>query len=271
MLRHGNAYHNLRHAVDVLQTSAAFLFTLQCDGSDTLAASLPPLETLALLLAALCHDLDHPGVTNAFLVATRAPLALRYNDNSVLESMHCALLWETLASDPRLDVTAKLPQQEAQLLRQITICAILKTDLSMHADIVRSLKALALRPDPLSLAESRRELVVPALLHCADISNAAKPWPISKRWSDAILTEFYLQGDAERESGACVSASMDRETTSQPTCALGFADFIVAPILQALQALHPPFAEPLTDLCANREVWVDIREGRRRADGETLA
>ena len=35
------------------------------------AAELTPLQTLALLVGAIGHDLEHPGVTNAFLVKSR--------------------------------------------------------------------------------------------------------------------------------------------------------------------------------------------------------
>lgn len=47
------------------------------------AKQLSGLEQLCLLIAALGHDIDHPGVSNAFLVASGAPLALLYNDISV--------------------------------------------------------------------------------------------------------------------------------------------------------------------------------------------
>lgn len=45
---------------------------------------LTPLEMFALAVAALGHDADHPGVTNAFLIATNEPLAVLYNDTAVL-------------------------------------------------------------------------------------------------------------------------------------------------------------------------------------------
>lgn len=38
-----------------------------------LAGSIPALELMALYVAAAMHDYDHPGRTNAFLVATSAP------------------------------------------------------------------------------------------------------------------------------------------------------------------------------------------------------
>ncbi len=40
-----------------------------------------------MLIASVCHDLDHPGVNNKFLVATNSELALLYNDRSVLENV----------------------------------------------------------------------------------------------------------------------------------------------------------------------------------------
>lgn len=45
-------------------------------------ALLSPLEELVLLLAAVCHDLDHDGRTNAFHVSVHSELAQRYNDRA---------------------------------------------------------------------------------------------------------------------------------------------------------------------------------------------
>lgn len=36
------------------------------------------LERLSCLLAAVCHDVDHPGLNQMFLVATDNPLAVLY-------------------------------------------------------------------------------------------------------------------------------------------------------------------------------------------------
>lgn len=49
---------------------------------------LSPSEKFALFLAAAIHDYDHPGLSNSFLVTTRSPLALMYNDLSPLENHH---------------------------------------------------------------------------------------------------------------------------------------------------------------------------------------
>lgn len=43
------------------------------DGYGSLSGLIPGLELMALYVAAAMHDYDHPGRTNAFLVATGAP------------------------------------------------------------------------------------------------------------------------------------------------------------------------------------------------------
>lgn len=54
-----NAYHNAMHAADVTLTVHLFLTKFG------LTRRLSHLETLAALLAAACHDFNHPGTNNA--------------------------------------------------------------------------------------------------------------------------------------------------------------------------------------------------------------
>ena len=85
-----NAYHNFAHAVDVLQACYSFLVTLGLapplsiltdtahNGSwkrdPTLTEEgrmgdiLRPMDVLALLFAAIGHDVGHPGLSNAYMV-----------------------------------------------------------------------------------------------------------------------------------------------------------------------------------------------------------
>lgn len=47
------------------------------EGYSSLSSLIPGLELMALYVAAAMHDYDHPGRTNAFLVATSAPQVKR--------------------------------------------------------------------------------------------------------------------------------------------------------------------------------------------------
>ena len=43
-----------------------------------------------MIIGGACHDHEHPGVNNVYLVETRDDVAIKYNDVSVLENHHVA-------------------------------------------------------------------------------------------------------------------------------------------------------------------------------------
>nr|XP_029502727.1 cAMP-specific 3',5'-cyclic phosphodiesterase 4D-like [Oncorhynchus nerka] len=62
---HGDvAYHNNIHAADVTQSTHVLLST------PALEAVFTDLEILAAIFASAIHDVDHPGVSNQFLIST---------------------------------------------------------------------------------------------------------------------------------------------------------------------------------------------------------
>merc|ERR1712232_326370 len=82
-----------------------------------------------------CHDVGHPGVNNPFLVETSHELAIRYNDNSPLENMHCAKLFE-IANQQKTAVFADLDKVQYKEVRKVCIEAILHTDNMHHFTMV---------------------------------------------------------------------------------------------------------------------------------------
>lgn len=85
-----NTYHNYHHACDVMHTTYRLVIVSK------LHTVFSNLEFFSMLIAALSHDVGHPGVNNAFLVKTRSDLAMFHNDKSPLENMHCSLLYQLL-------------------------------------------------------------------------------------------------------------------------------------------------------------------------------
>ena len=57
-------YHNHSHAADVTQSTHVLL------QSPNLESVFTPLEVFAALFASSIHDVDHPGVTNQYLINT---------------------------------------------------------------------------------------------------------------------------------------------------------------------------------------------------------
>ena len=79
---------NSVHAADVTQAMACFL------AEPLIKKHLTPLEVMASLVAAVCHDVDHPGFNEKFLIASSSHLAGLYHNASVLENHH----WRTAIS-----------------------------------------------------------------------------------------------------------------------------------------------------------------------------
>ncbi|XP_078010027.1 3',5'-cyclic-AMP phosphodiesterase 4A isoform X8 [Phascolarctos cinereus] len=108
------AYHNSLHAADVLQSTHVLLATPALD------AVFTDLEILAALFAAAIHDVDHPGVSNQFLINTNSELALMYNDESVLENHHLAVGFKLLQEE-NCDIFQNLNKRQRQSLRRMVI------------------------------------------------------------------------------------------------------------------------------------------------------
>ena len=106
-----NPYHNAYHAVQVVHS--VFLILLHCERVKT---SLSSLDVLALLIAAVCHDVDHRGTNNAYHMSLCDELALQYNDTSVNEQHHCRLTFAILEV-PGCEVLQNLSVTERRTVR----------------------------------------------------------------------------------------------------------------------------------------------------------
>merc|ERR1712012_458731 len=96
-------------------------------------------EQFSLLIAAVAHDLGHPGLNNGFLVEVGHELAIQYNDISPLENMHCAKLYMLLGI-PASNVSYRLSKEQFRESRTYCIETILHTDMVNHNAMVKDLQ-----------------------------------------------------------------------------------------------------------------------------------
>ncbi|KAI8989396.1 hypothetical protein BDB01DRAFT_833516 [Pilobolus umbonatus] len=111
----------------------------------------------------------------------------------------------------------------------------------------------------------QRIILCQIILHGADISNALRPWPICKSWSNLVCEEFFRQGEAERSHNLPVSPNMDPNQTSQTAISLQFGDFVVSPYFEIFAALFPKGDAMLKTLADNRTQWLLIEEQEEEA------
>lgn len=268
-----NTYHNFYHGYDVMHTVYRLVTV------PGLNYIFSHLEFFALLMAALGHDVGHPGVNNVYLVKAKNELALTHNDRSPLENMHCAVIYELLTK-PRTNIFVGLTESQWREARKLILTVVLGTDMSHHFEQIskcnvffevngtETAKFCSGETDTLDiLAEEKERLFIMEIcLHCADISNPYKPFKICSRWADRVVEEFARQGDREREEGLEISPMMDRATIQLCNMQMGFIEFVVAPLIMAFVKILPPLADIGLAMSDNYCCWGEKRKLEIKVD-----
>ncbi|BEJ00602.1 hypothetical protein CcaverHIS631_0504590 [Cutaneotrichosporon cavernicola] len=297
-----NPYHNYVHAIDVLQATYLFLARINVAppfvwlrdlhpgstppwkrsseaewpsmGRGTARAReiLRPQDVLAIVIAAMGHDVGHPGLSNAFMKNAKVPLSVVYDDKSVLENMHCMLTVQLLRkhgfgfllASPTMAQAAEHPARaklDTRGFRRVLYSAILATDMSLHFAWIHRLKELGeiVRGiEPLErdqLVEEDRIMVCQALIKCADISNPSRPMDVSEHWSVVLLDEWGKQASLEEELGLPVSVVAGVDARLQAKGQIGFIDLFTHPLFRAAADVLPELESLAESVIANRAVW----------------
>ena len=248
-------YHNATHAADVTQTMNYFLSR----GGLAAAAQLTKEMLLGSILAAIVHDVGHIGVNNPFLIATGHALAIRYNDRSPMESMHCATAFELMRADG-CDVLQSLKPSQRRETRRCILDMVLATDNAMHTEYLAKFKSKVEQDEMDFDTTADQLLTLQIALHAADVSNPAKPQPVYYKWKDRIVEEFYSQGDRELEAGLPVTPFLDRhKPIPEEKFQSGFIHGIVRPLYAAFAKLEGLELSLVTNtLEENLKVFTDI-------------
>ena len=242
-----NPYHNWAHVFDVTQT----LYVLA-----TMTGTFERLdawERFALLVAALCHDLEHPGVDKGFV--ERAALGDAFRDK-LLEKHHTLCAFEIMA-DSDIGVLQGISAARYYAFREAVSGCILATCPANHSELVAKLAALTGEG-----GGARKQFEMELLLKAADISNVIKPFPVAARWALRVTDEFFLQGDVERQHGMAVTPLCDRAQQSRVAIQKGFIDFVCAPFFDTLAILYPTLRPAVLVMHANCAQWGDFSDAR---------
>jgi cAMP-specific phosphodiesterase len=248
-------YHSFFHVVDVVQTVHTFLF--RAGG----AQMLEGIERFALLIAALVHDIDHPGVNNSFHLKAKTAigiLASIVGQTSVLEAHHAALAIDILRT-PGTDIFGAMGEEEQAAAFGIVAKTVLHTDPVHHGRCIDGLKKIgggAYNRDN----EEHRVALIDGIMHGADVSNPIKPFPIALQWAERVVEEFSQQGDKERARGDDVLPMFDRDQNRNlPKGQVGFIMF-VTPLFVALDDALPNFGWGVAQMRSNQQEWMRIAE-----------
>ncbi|XP_021453226.1 calcium/calmodulin-dependent 3',5'-cyclic nucleotide phosphodiesterase 1A isoform X1 [Oncorhynchus mykiss] len=233
--KHRNPYHNLIHAADVTQTAHYLML------HTGIMHWLTELDILAMVFAAAIHDFEHTGTTNNFHIQTRSEVAILYNDRSVLENHHVSAAYRLMQED-EMNILVNLSKDDWRELRTLVIEMVMSTDMSCHFQQIKSMRNALQQPEGVDKAKA-----LSLMLHAADISHPAKAWKLHYRWTQALMEEFFRQGDKEVELGLPFSPLCDRKATMIAQSQIGFIDFIVEPTFSVLVDTTEKIITPLIE------------------------
>jgi hypothetical protein len=255
-----NPFHNAVHATDVMFTTMYFY------KAPLLRDITGPLDKFSAVLAAVLHDFAHPGLSNPFLIATRAETAVLYNDQSVLEMFHIAGAFRVMFTTPGCDITEGMTRDQFRQFRETMISMVLATDLKVHFEHLGRVKTRVATDAYATVERKDVMLLMGQALHAADISNPTKPRGMQLRWTERVMKEFWLQGDKEASLGLPVSAFMDRRQPQVGTCQIGFINVLVKPLYVEWHKLLGDVTQNAMD-CIEMSLKLWTEEGNGPAEG----
>ncbi|KAF9010209.1 hypothetical protein BDQ17DRAFT_1273998 [Cyathus striatus] len=265
-----NKYHNFHHALDVLQAIHSYLqaagvvppltilnyasgpwsSSLRFDAPGMLITSLTLRDIFALYIAAIGHDVGHPGVTNAFMKNASSRLSLVFEGKSALEQMHCQfllLLMRTHGLGHLLDDYA---------FRKLLWSTIMATDMSAHLDFMQGFECLIRDTDREQGPVLMRKIAVcQAMLKCADISNPSRPFEIAAYWADALGSEWACQAQLEKELAIDQTMPVCDGPLSLAKGQVSFSTAYVCPLLELMVRAVPRMRKFFTCCQLNLEIW----------------
>ncbi|KAL7630071.1 UNVERIFIED_CONTAM: hypothetical protein RMT77_019799 [Armadillidium vulgare] len=259
----GVPYHNWKHGFCVANSMYVIIKGSPCVFYN--------LEKLALFIGALCHDLDHRGTTNQFLLESDSPLAALYSTDSPLEHHHFNMTVHLLQEEGH-NIFGKLkPSDYKKVLDNMKHC-ILATDLKNFFKNKGIIKELIDEKSFDSGNLEHRLLLQALTMTACDISASAKPWEIHVGFAKEIIEEFYTQGDKEKRAGKTPIAMMDRDKPEeQVPSQIGFISGICIPCYELIEKLIPASAPLLQESKKNLERYKCMKKSQlKESEGEKI-
>ena len=263
-------YHNSLHGLDV--TQSCYIFFSHSNAEKIAKTNV--LDLLSIFIAALGHDIGHPGLTNTFHINDSTDMAITYNDISVLENFHAATLFKTIRKT-ETNIFEKLTTNDYKIIRKRMISEILATDMANHVKVISLIKS------KLSLEENgkdfkfnllteneqtkneEKQCLLDFIIHLADLAHNTRIFSISLKWVKLLSEEFWKQGDLEKQLNLPISFLCDRENSNIPQSQKGFISGFIIPTFDCLCNIFPTLKFTLENAKNNLQMWQKLlNEGR---------
>jgi len=249
-------FHNFKHVFNV--THLCF-HMLMCKVDE----KLTPFDVFALLVAALCHDMDHPGVNNSFMIASLSDLAKLYANDSVLERHHAHMMQRLLSNiGTECDILCDLSMDDRTIFISLVSHAILATDMTRHMLKVNYFteksKLVVCFPRASESDSGQRRELLRSILHTVDIGSQSHCTTLAARWCKIVAKEFSAQYQKEIQLGlppSLVMADLD-DDRKLAVLQSEFIEAIVLPLWSAVADCFPLVQPRVDQLNRNLEFYL---------------
>lgn len=240
-------YHNFPHGFHVAHTLWRMIVSLP--------NTFTEYEKMGLIVAGICHDVDHRGYNNDFFKKMKLPLANLYS-TSVMEQHHYRQTVTILQTE---DIFSFLSSEKYKEMLGLIRQCILATDLALYFGNQKTLQAL-LDGKTFDITDQKcRNSTIDLMMTASDLCGISKPWKTNKSSTNQLYQEFYDQGDKEKQHGFEPMSMMDRSHSDEiPKQQVGFIDFICFPLYKTLARIFPGTKPLLSGCLRNRRKWLKI-------------
>uniref|UniRef100_A0A8C1GLH5 Phosphodiesterase n=1 Tax=Cyprinus carpio TaxID=7962 RepID=A0A8C1GLH5_CYPCA len=227
-----------QHGFNVGQT----MFTLLMTGD--LKRYYTDLETMAMVTAGLCHDIDHRGTNNPYQMKSGNPLA-KLHGSSILERHHLEF-GKALLRDEALNIYQNLNGRQHETVIYLMDIAIIATDLALYFKkrtvfqkiVDQTYESWDSWTKYMMYETTRKKSVMAMMMTACDLSAIAKPWEIQSK-SELRTMLFPFQ------------PMMDRNKADElPKLQCGFIDFFCSFVYKVRSSIS----------ITNRKEWNALKE-----------
>lgn len=192
-------FHNWSHAVSVFQASIYILT------NSFIPEILSSLEKLGIMIACLCHHLDHRATDNTFLLLSNSALTRLYS-KAFLERHHIFWCLKILAM-PGNNILQALPQKTyKEFVIFVEECILSTSSASINAmmrlrNLPLTLQNMKKQSNALWESTTSRSNFHKVLIPACDNNGFGKIWKLHIKYTVKMYEEYFLQANLEKLRG----------------------------------------------------------------------
>eukprot|EP00756_Hemistasia_phaeocysticola_P038729 Hpha_TRINITY_DN16778_c4_g1::TRINITY_DN16778_c4_g1_i2::g.77547::m.77547/K13761/PDE9; high affinity cGMP-specific 3',5'-cyclic phosphodiesterase 9 len=259
-----NPYHNVKRATAMMCIMSHLLGSADSPSSLISRVRMSKEDVFAALLSAGIVDLNHEGVTNAFVKRAGTMLSMLYSDLYATDQDSLTVAFE-LMYNPHINILQTLtPEQVKDVTETVREALFIRANVQMadHSARFEEFRQLVASVHDWAVKDNVRHAITHALRIC-DLAAWGRPLELHKKWMDRVREEFYLQGDKETKLGLSPSTYHDTQWTTarerdDSDFAAGqvhFIDSVVLPLFGEMQRLVPEMEQFAKEAKENRAHW----------------